>query len=144
MVSRIKRLLQYRRLTLEDFLASEDTQLIVERLLELVIQSSLDINRTLLKRAVKAIEMNRAQPIGNKESFLLLGQYEILPSDFASLMSLSGSFRNVLAHFYDDIEPDKVYEALQFSIANYPIYIRQIQGYLNSLEIESSDGTTEL
>jgi uncharacterized protein YutE (UPF0331/DUF86 family) len=51
MIARIDQLRKFRDYTLEQYLIDENyTQTIVERLLELVIQSALDINRALLKQ----------------------------------------------------------------------------------------------
>ena len=57
MVNRLDRLKVYEQYTIEQYLADDDVQIIVERLLELVIQAALDINKALLRQvANKSIE----------------------------------------------------------------------------------------
>ncbi len=46
----------------------------------------------------------------------------------------SCSFRNVLAHEYDDIDPVQVYSAFQKTLNHYPDYVKAIQMYLDTLE----------
>lgn len=133
MGNRLKRLNRYQHLTLDEFLKNEDIQSIIERLLEQVIQSALDINRAFLKRAVGMTLEGEKAP-NNTETFILVGQYGLIPSELSRRMEKSGGFRNVLAHFYDEIIPEKVYEALQHTLMDYPQYLSEVENYLNSLE----------
>lgn len=65
---------------------------------------------------------------------LLMGEQGFIPSILAQAIAPSGSFRNVLAHDYDDIDPNQVYAALQKALTQYPQYIRAMQTYLDTLE----------
>jgi len=58
----------------------------------------------------------------------------IITNELARELSQSGSLRNRLVHLYDEIDPRKVYPAIQKALQFYPIYQRQIANYLNSLE----------
>lgn len=130
MTERLERLTRYRQYALEEYLADEDAQIIVERLLELVIQSALDINRTLLKRvAGKSVE-------SNYDSFIEMGNSSFIPMDLARELAPSGSFRNILAHEYDEIIPEEVYRALSKVFEQYLLYLESIQNYLDSLEVD--------
>lgn len=130
MTERLERLTRYRQYALEEYLADEDTQIIVERLLELVIQSALDINRTLLKRvAGKSVE-------SNYDSFIEMGNSSFISMDLARELAPSGSFRNILAHEYDEIIPEEVYRALSKVFEQYSLYLESIQNYLDSLEVD--------
>ncbi len=126
---RLERLAQYKMLKLEDYLASEDTQIIVERLLELVIQSVLDINRNILKQSAHI-----SNEVSNFDSFLEMGKAGYVPIELAEKIAPSGSFRNVLAHEYDNIVAEKVFVGLQFALQQYPDYIEALQIYLVLLD----------
>jgi uncharacterized protein YutE (UPF0331/DUF86 family) len=133
MVNRIDRLKRFERLTLEDYLQDDLKQAAIERLLETIIDSALTINKTLLKRGAGLRPID-AESFKNFESFILIGENGFIPTDLANQLAPSGSFRNVLAHEYDEINPVQVYNALQKALSQYPQYVRAIQTYLDTLE----------
>jgi uncharacterized protein YutE (UPF0331/DUF86 family) len=47
--------------------------------------------------------------------------------------------RNVLVHLYLDIDPNQVFEGIHQSLAYYPLYIRQILTYLDSITINNQN-----
>jgi uncharacterized protein YutE (UPF0331/DUF86 family) len=108
MIERMNQLAAFRRYTLDQYLENENnTQIIVERLLELVIQSALDINKFLLKQVTgRSVEKNY-------DSFISAGEAGFISTELAQKLAPSGSFRNILAHEYDDIEPEEVFKGLQ-------------------------------
>jgi uncharacterized protein YutE (UPF0331/DUF86 family) len=58
-------------------------------------------------------------------------------------MEKSGGFRNVLAHLYDEIIPEKVYEALQSTLTDFPQYIAEVEDCLNLLEQANAEEDSE-
>lgn len=133
MGKRLRRLNRFQTLTLDEYLQDEDTQSIIERLLEQIIQSALDINRAFLKR-VAGITLKGGKAPKNSETFALAGQYGLISPALGKRMEESGGFRNVLAHLYDEIIAEKVYEALQNTLTDYPQYVVEVENYLNLLE----------
>ena len=133
MRKRLKRLQKYRTITVNSYLENDDAQDIIERNLEILIQAAVDINRSLLKQ-VSALNSEDLRSLTNSESFILLSQNNLLPTDLANELGPSGGFRNVLAHLYDELLPEKVIEALQKALQFYPDYLYAIQSYLDSLE----------
>lgn len=134
MIGRIDELRRFQDYTLEQYLADENyTQTIVERLLELVIQSALDINRALLKQ-IAGIKVEK-----NSDTFIEAGKAGFIPIELGHQLARSGGFRNVLAHHYDEIIPEIVFQNLQEAIAQYPDYVEAIQIYLDSLETNSDE-----
>ena len=142
MGKRLQRLNRYQALTLGEYLEDEDIQSIIERLLEQMIQSALDINRAFLKRVSGITTENNKAP-KNSETFILVGQYGLISPVLSKRMEKSGGFRNVLAHLYDEIIPEKVYEALQSALSDYPQYIAEVENYLNSLEQADAEKDSE-
>lgn len=132
LVDRLDRLKRFENITLAAYLEEEDYQDIIERRLELIIQSALDINKTLLKRVAGIRPPAGAENFNNFDSFMLMAEHNFLPSQLAEQLAPSGSFRNILAHEYDDIDPSQVYAALQKALAQYPQYVRAIQTYLDT------------
>jgi len=130
MMKNLDALKRFQNLTLEDYLNNYQTQLAVERILELIIQALLDVNRYLLKR------LHGINPKENSEVFLAAGRHGLLTSELGTQLSEFGKFCNILVHLYEDIDPVKVFAAIRETLAIYPIYARQITAYIDSLEID--------
>ena len=113
LVDRLDRLKRLENITLATYLEEEDYQDIIERRLELIIQSALDINKTLLKRVAGIRPPEVAENFSNFDSFMLMAEHKFLPPQLANQLAPSGSFRNILAHEYDNIDPNQVYMAFQ-------------------------------
>ena len=113
---------------LEEYLGDYNEQLFVERLLQLLIQAAIDINKYLLKK----IELE--QPENNFETFIEVGRHGIITMELAERLAPSGILCNILVYMYAEINPVKVYEAIQKTLQNYPIYQRQVTNYLDLLD----------
>jgi uncharacterized protein YutE (UPF0331/DUF86 family) len=139
MSRRIDLLKRYESISLVEYCENEETQMIVERLLELIIQAALDINKILLRQAI-GIELKapNGEALTNREIFILIGTHNVISPDLADQLARSGQFRNVLAHLYDDIDPRQVYDALQNTLEQYPLYIEAIQDYVDSANFNDS------
>lgn len=134
MSKRLSSLKRYESLSLESYLAEEDIQMIVERLLELIIQASIDINKMFLKQLAKInLSSDDGQPLSNSQVFYLMGSHGFISPYLADRLANSGQFRNILVHLYDDIDPRQVYDALQSGLEQYPDYIEAIQAYLENI-----------
>ncbi len=131
MTDYLERLKRFESITLEVFLGDRDVQLVVERLLQLIIQVAIDINRYLLK------QLEIEQPDSNFDLFIEVGKQGIITRELAGMLAESGSFRNRLVHLYDEIDPARVHQAIQKALQNYPTYQRQITSYLDSLEADN-------
>lgn len=98
-----------------------------ERLQELIIQASLDIGRHILK------ELYHLDPKENASVFLELIKAGILPQDLGRLLAEAASFRNVLVHLYDKINPNKVVGNIPLVLRAFPAFSDCIQDFLDSL-----------
>ena len=119
---------QFSKLTLDDYLADFNKQLIVERLLQLIIQAAIDINYYILSR------LQPDNVVSNFEAFIELAKYGVLTEDLARQLAPSAGLRNRLVHEYDDIDSSQVFKAISFALQQYPLYVKQINNYLISLE----------
>ncbi|BAU12843.1 hypothetical protein LEP3755_33750 [Leptolyngbya sp. NIES-3755] len=133
MMSYINELEAFEDLTLDEYLRNFREQLVVERLIELIIQASLDITRFLLKN------IHQTSPKENATVFLVAGQYGLITAEVATNLAEFGKFRNVLAHMYEEIDPVVVFGAIRETLDIYPIYARQIKEYVDSLDLENDN-----
>ncbi|WP_416669150.1 type VII toxin-antitoxin system HepT family RNase toxin [Egbenema bharatensis] len=133
MVDRIDQLKSLEFLTLEEYLQDELRQRAIERLLEVIIQAALEINKTLLKRVAGITPSTPSGAFENFESFILIGEHGFISQNLAKQLAPSGSLRNILAHEYDNLDPTRVYESFQAALTQYPQYVQAIQAYLDRL-----------
>ena len=126
MTDYLESLSSFESITLEEYLKDRGKQLIVERLLQLIIQVAIDVNRYLLKR------LEVQQPNSNFDVFIEVSNCGII-AELAKILSQSGVLRNRLVHLYDAIDPVKVHQAIDIVLQKYPLYQRQITTYIDSL-----------
>jgi uncharacterized protein YutE (UPF0331/DUF86 family) len=84
-----------------------DTRGMVERYLYLAVQSTLD-----LAEAVISFKRLR-KPATFSESFYILCEEHLVSRSLADKMAKLAGFRNILAHDYEKIDYDIVYDVLQ-------------------------------
>jgi len=102
MTSYLDNLKRFASVTLENYLDDYNQQLAVERLLQLIIQVAIDINRYFLKK------LELEQPATNYETFIEVSRRGIITMELAEKLAPSGSLRNRLVHIYEEIDPVKV------------------------------------
>jgi uncharacterized protein YutE (UPF0331/DUF86 family) len=108
-----------------DYLASTTDELVVERLLERVIGRMIDLNYHLLT------EVGEAPPSDYFESFTRLAPIGALPSGLAQRIAACAGLRNRIVHEYDELDPRKVYAALQAAVRDVPEYLRLVHAFAN-------------
>ncbi len=110
----------------EAFLETSVEELMAERLLERIIGRMIDINYHLVT------ETGHEPPRDYYESFLALGRLGILDPDFAARIAAAAGLRNRIVHEYNEIDPKKVHEALQWATRDIPLYLRKVEESLSS------------
>ncbi len=129
MLKYIHRLQEFESVTEQEYLNDFDLQLISERLIQLLVEAATDISSYLL------VELHQVTPSTYVDSFILAGQNGIITQDLAATLSKSGGMRNRLVHNYDEINHKIVFLAISRALEEYSIYIRQVNNYLDSLEV---------
>ena len=109
---------------LADYLASPIDEVLVERYLERIIGRMIDVNYHLLT------ETGHPPPPDYYQSFLQLARLGVLDHEFAPRIAGCAGLRNRIVHEYNELDPRKVYEALQTALRDIPIYLRRIGEYL--------------
>ncbi|WP_396426447.1 type VII toxin-antitoxin system HepT family RNase toxin [Leptolyngbya sp. FACHB-261] len=99
-------------------------QLIVERLLQLIVQTAIDINLQLL--------LSLAQPIPEDyfDSFIKVSRNSSLSQGLAQRLAPSTGLRNRLVNQYEEIDSRIVWRSILLTLELYPQYIQQVQVYL--------------
>ena len=111
----------------EQYLKDSINEALAERYLERAIGRMVDINFHLVT------ESGHAPPKDYHESFVLLGTLGVMTADFAKEMARAAGLRNRIVHEYDDIDPERVYEALPVAVGQIPVYLDHIQRFVEKL-----------
>lgn len=108
----------------ETYLADPYKEILAERFLERMVSRMIDINYHIITGSEKP------PPKDYYDSFTELGKTGILDPKFAARIASSAGLRNRIVHEYDDIDPVKVFEAIQFALADLPIYLKAVLSFI--------------
>ena len=95
------------RIDLDQFLADSDTQDIVERNLQLAIESVLDIGQHIIASSGWQVAEEYAG------IFPILERHGVISKDLSARVFGMAGFRNLLVHEYADIDHFQVFQILQ-------------------------------
>jgi len=74
-----------------------------------------------------------APPKDYHESFVRLGTLGVMTADLAKEMAMAAGLRNRIVHEYNDIDPERVYEALPVAVRQIPLYLDHIHRFVEKL-----------
>ena len=107
-----------------DYLGNPVFEAAAERYFERMIGRMIDINFHLL------VESGQAPPPDYYLSFIRLVEMGVYDREFAEKIARSAGLRNRIAHEYDEIDANQVYEAIASAGSDIPQYIRFIKEFL--------------
>lgn len=116
----LKSLRSLSKLSLKTYLSKSEYEALAERYLERIISRMIDINYHVLS------EKESEVPTDFYNSFIVLGKKKYLPAKLAGVMANSAGLRNRLAHEYDEIDPEKVFKAIESCLKNVPGYLKSM------------------
>ena len=103
-----------------EFVANKIERFAAERVLERLIGRMIDINYHVLTEA------GQPPPRDYFQSFIKLGEANILPVDFARQIASCAGLRNRLVHEYDEIQTEKLFQGLLAALRDVPTYLEHI------------------
>jgi len=117
---------KYQHYSLEELQKDDTVRGAVERELYVIAQACID-----LAEALVAFRRLR-KPTTLREAFEILGENNILPSEFVGKFRGIAGFRNALAHDYEDLKLEVVYDVLQRKLSEVEEFLRYIKQALNT------------
>jgi len=106
------------------YLESHIDEVLAERYLERIIGRMIDINYHLLT------ESGHHPPPDYHASFARLEEIRVLDREFASRIARCAGLRNRIVHEYNDLDPSKVFDALQDAMRDIPQYLRKVNDFI--------------
>lgn len=117
----LKILERYKKYSRKNIEEDIDIRGAVERYLYLAVQAVID-----LAEAVIAYK-NLRKPTTMSEAFYILNEEDIISTQLTEKMAKMVGFRNVMAHDYENINYDIVYEVLQNRIKEIEEFIKEME-----------------
>ncbi|MEK7673827.1 MAG: DUF86 domain-containing protein [Patescibacteria group bacterium] len=103
----------------EEVLSDSSKRLIAERLLQLIVDTMLDINIQVIIDKNKIYDQTRS-------TFIILGELGVFPQEFANKIAPIIGLRNILVHRYEKLDKELFVKNLfqnSDDIKNYAKYI---------------------
>jgi uncharacterized protein YutE (UPF0331/DUF86 family) len=107
---------EYGSITLEDYRTLRERQLAIERLIQLIVQTGIDINYQILKC------LDIESPNNARDALFQIVELGILEEHLAVQLAESIKLRNLLVHLYKKIDPDIVHSLIANILRDYPRY----------------------
>jgi len=124
-VDNLRALEPIRKMTLKEYIQELYKRKATERLLQELIEAAIDINTYII------VQTGNKVPDDYYESFIKLGELNIISSHLSEKLAPSAGLRNRLVHGYDMLEHSMVLAAVRRTEELYPAYIKQIEDYLS-------------
>lgn len=106
--------------TLEQIFKDEDIQAIIDRRMQLAIESCIDIATHLIAG------LNLPRKERASDAFLLLGEKAIITDELAEKLAKAVGFRNILVHEYTEIDYRLAYSDLREKLEDLKKFGNQV------------------
>lgn len=108
----------------EEILRDSGKLHVAERLLQLIVDTLIDINQHFIK------ELNLAPVEDFQSTFLILGEHGVLPKDFATKISPVVGLRNRVVHRYESLDKSLFIKSLRNNYRDFDMYRKYVETYL--------------
>ena len=124
-VENLKTLEPIKDMTLEQYASDVYKRKATERLLQELIEAAIDINTHIIVNTHNTIVDDYY------ESFIRMGDINVIPEVLAKELAPSAGLRNILVHEYDALNHSIVLEAVKVASNIYPQYINSVENYIS-------------
>jgi len=122
----LKQIREYAETTLQDYTADWKTQRIVERTLQMMIETCADVaNHIVSDRGLRA-------PTGYADTFSVLMENAVISEELCGAMVKMAKFRNVVVHQYEGVDAEIVMVILKKRLDDFEKYRDAILAYLSA------------
>ncbi len=111
-------------MTEETYLGNPINAVLAERYVERAVGRMIDVNYHLLT------ESGQPPPPDYYQSFVQAAALGVYSTEFARRIAASAGLRNRIAHEYDEIDPQKLYQAVCQAVHDLPEYACRVDAWL--------------
>ena len=112
----------------KDFFSDSGKLRIAERLVQLIVDGMIDVNQHIIH------ELNLKISEDLQGTFLILGENNVLPKDFAQKIAPVTGVRNILVHQYEKLDKEMFIRNLRKHFSDFEKYQQYIVEYLKKVE----------
>lgn len=119
-----KQIQEYSDITVEQYKADWKKQRIIERTLQIMIETCADIANHIISTG------NMRAPISYADIFKVLSENNIIDNKLFTNLKKMSKFRNILVHQYEQVEAEIVVMILKKHLTDFDKFKNVILGYL--------------
>ncbi len=124
----IKQISEYQNISYEDYINNWKVQRIIERTLQIMIETCLDIAAHIIS------DKGFPSPISYSHMFKILIDNNILDKDRLDTYQKMARFRNILVHQYEDIDPSIILSIVKKNLKDFNYFRDSIIKFLKEEE----------
>ena len=128
----LRQMKEYARISVEEYQSSWKTQRIIERTLQMMIETSVDVAGHIISD--KAFRT----PTSYSDTFKVLHENGVLPTSLFAKMEKMAKFRNVVVHHYDTIDAEIVVGILKRDLKDFSGFQAAVVALLEQDQEESA------
>lgn len=125
----LERLVPISKKNLDEYKSDFYLKSSAERLIQLIVECASDINNHVV------VETKNKPPEDYSVSFIKAAEVGLITRELAEQLKGSAGMRNILVHEYMDIDDEQVYSAINLAIKYYREYVKQVDGFMDGLEV---------
>ncbi len=116
----LEQLREYAKLSLSQYRKDWKTQRVIERTLQILIESCIDIANHLISDGTMRM------PGSYAETFRILRENKIITKSLCTRMEKIVKFRNILVHQYENIDPSIVISILRTNLSDFEKFKKEV------------------
>jgi uncharacterized protein YutE (UPF0331/DUF86 family) len=128
----LRQVKEYARISVEEYQSSWKTQRVIERTLQMMIETCVDIAGHIISDNAFRI------PSSYSDTFKVLHENGVLPTTLLAKMEKMAKFRNVVVHHYDTIDAEIVVGILKRDLDDFRGFQKAIISLLEKDEDKES------
>jgi uncharacterized protein YutE (UPF0331/DUF86 family) len=121
-----KQIREFSAITLQDYKANWKTQRIVERTLQIMIETCADIANHIVS------DKGMRSPTSYADTFNVLFENNVIDSELFTIMEKMAKFRNVVVHQYEEVDSEIVVVILKKHLGDFERFKEAVLAYLKS------------
>ena len=111
-------------ISLEEYETDYVKRYAAERLIEIIVEYAIDINRYIIE------DIGKAPAQTYYDTFKVISDLGVIPKNLAARLASTTGLRNRLVHNYEKVRNDIVHRSLQPFVRNYRRYFELMEDYL--------------
>lgn len=120
---------RFQEIDFKEFQENKDNYALACYYLRIAIEGVLSISTHLLSRLP-----SNGKKKDYSQSILSLGEYGVLPLEFAKKIKGMAGLRNRLVHLYWEVDPKEIFSIINQDVKDFNKFIQYIQKYLKAIK----------